>query len=100
MEQAQNITETLLENINQNELICRKAYLKIEGIDSFSIIFQVDSTVFYSDKADELYQKAITIRKAKNREHFNISFSFMPESSGLNESRLTSDGFVLTYERK
>jgi hypothetical protein len=64
------------------------------------VIFQVESSVFYSDAADHFYKKAIELRKAKNTENFNISFSFLPTSTALNENRLTSDGFVMTYERK
>lgn len=97
---AQEISETILESINQKDTFCRKAYLKIENIDSFNVILQVEPSVFYSDTIDLLYRKVIEVRNAKNNENFNISFSFMPASKSINEDRILSDGFIMTYETK
>lgn len=100
MESAQGISEGFFHVINQDIKRCFKAYLKIESIESFKVIYLVDTTFFYSEEIDLLYKKAMEIRKAKNKESFNISFSFMPYNQSLNESRLSADGFVLTYGEK
>jgi hypothetical protein len=95
---AQEISETLLESINQSGIVCRRVYLKIDNIDSFSVMLQIAPSVFYSDQIDNLYHKAFEMRKAKNIENFSVSFSFLPSSQYLNEDRISSDGYVLTYE--
>lgn len=100
MESAQGISEGFFHTINQDKKICFKAYLKIESIESFKIIYLIESSFFYSDEIDNLYRKAIEIRKTYNKEGFSLSFSFLPYNQSLNESRLSADGYVLNYGEK
>lgn len=97
---AQDISEFLVESINQSRIVCRRVYLKIDNIDSFSIMLQIDPSIFFSDQVDILYQKSIEMRKAKSIDNFSVSFSFLPSSPYLNEDRILSDGYILTYETK
>jgi len=100
MESAQRISEGFFHTINQEKKQCFKAYLKIENIECFKIIYLIDSIFFYSSEIDSIYKKAMEIRKSHNKEGFNISFSFLPYNQSLNESMLSADGYVLNYGEK
>jgi hypothetical protein len=100
LEAAQNISEAFYHSINQAGKHCFKAYLKVENIEEFRIIYLIETSFFYSEEIDSIYGKAIEIRKTKNKEGFNISFSFLPYNQSLNESKLSADGYVLNYGEK
>lgn len=100
IEFAQEITEGFFHEINKNKKVCYKAFLSFDDISNFKVIFQINNDVFYSEAVDELYKKAMEIRNKKNSEDFNISISFIPMSTALNENRLQADGFVLSYAGK
>ncbi|MBU0488410.1 MAG: hypothetical protein KKD31_10730 [Bacteroidetes bacterium] len=73
------------------------AYLKIEDISKFQIVFIIPQDVFVSEGFPVVYSKAREIKQEVNDDTFHISFSFMPFTESINEERLISDGFILRH---
>jgi hypothetical protein len=95
---ALTTTSTYFNELNKEDQILLKAYLKIEPLVNFKVIFLIDKSIFYSDKVNKIYKTLGIIENQMNSDNFYIDFSLVPNNGKVNEALITSYGFVFSYE--
>jgi hypothetical protein len=91
-------SENLFNDINRDKNRSRTLLLKINSINSFSIIYMLDREIYSSDdKVKNIYQKSWDMEKEFDKEKIMLDISFMPYSENININRLNADGYTSFY---
>lgn len=93
------VTEDLLAYLEKLNIYPVSAYLKIDSIVSFHIIFTAELNDYISEKLLIAYDWISDTEKKIRNINYNIDLSFMHEDENLNMERLNSDGFRFKHKR-
>lgn len=97
-EDVQDVGAAFLKHINSKEPICRAAFFRIENIDSFKIIYALQKDVYRDEEQSRpIYEKSWEISSELNKKEIHLNITFMPYTENINLSRLSSDGYHLSY---
>lgn len=97
---AQKIGEEIFGKLTEAGLKPDIAYMKIEPLEKFIILYQIDASLFYSDKIIEGYKIFSEFQEDNLSNDFYIDLSFLPNKGKINNECLISDGFILHYEER
>jgi len=100
IKRAQKIGEEVFRRLKEAGLEVDIAYMKIEPLEKFTILYQIDASFFYSDKIIEGYEIFSEFQKDNLNNDFYIDLSFLPKKGEINNECLISDGFILHYEER
>ena len=91
-------SEDFFNDMNKSKSRSHALFLKINSINSFSIIYVLDRDIYSSDdKVKNIYQKSWDIEKEFDNEKIMLDISFMPYSKNINIDRLNADGYTSFY---
>ncbi|HEY0175800.1 MAG TPA: hypothetical protein VGC08_05440 [Pedobacter sp.] len=93
------ITEDLLVYLEELNIHPLSAYLKIDSIVSFHIIFTVKLNDYISEELLKAYDWISDTEKKVRNTNYNIDLSFMHEDENLNMESLNPDGFRFKHKR-
>lgn len=95
---ATSLSEKLFHlGLEQLQVKMKKAYLKIDDINSFSTLFVVSKKDYFSDNFKKIYQESFRLKNENKSDSFYISFKFMADGKNLNTDCIRSDGYVFEY---
>jgi hypothetical protein len=97
---AQRVGENVFNKLNEIGIEVTVAYMKIEPLEKFKIIFKVKKEDFYSDKIIEGYKVFSEFQKDFMSENIYVDLSFLPAKGRINNECLISDGFIFHYDEK
>jgi hypothetical protein len=84
--------------LNEISPVCKSAFLKIEGLNSFKIIYSLQKDVYNDDKrAKPIYERSWEISQEFDKQGIVLGISFIPHTSNINLYRLSADGYHLSY---
>lgn len=91
--QTNQIAEKLLAYLRELDIHPIAAYLKIDTISNFSIIFTVGLEDYISSQLLKAYDWISDIEKSSRNKNYTIDLSFMHGDEHLNLECLNADGF-------
>lgn len=93
------IAENLIIYLKELNIHPLSAYLKIDSIFNFNIIFTTALNDYISEKLLEAYTWINDTEKSVRSPNYNIDLSFMHEDENLNIESLNSDGFKFKHKK-
>jgi hypothetical protein len=94
---ASSIAEELFEMGQDQDLHLQEMHLKVDGFNSFNILYLVDENIYDSPKFREAYILSRVIKNKWKSDRLNINFSFTALSESLSINCLATDGYFLRY---
>lgn len=93
------IAENLITYLKELNIQPLSAYLKIDSIFNFSIIFTTTLNDYISERLLQAYNWISDTEKRVRTQNYNIDLSFMHEDENLNIESLNSDGFKFKHKK-
>jgi len=99
MLQTNQIAEQLIIYLNELGIQPLSAYLKIESVFSFSLIFTVNLNDYISDRLLKAYDWTSDMEMKVNGRNYTIDLSFMHGDENVDTESLNSDGFRFKHKK-
>jgi hypothetical protein len=92
-----DLSDALLSTLSKNNISCTRAFIKPEGLETFSALFFVPEKDALSKAFDKIYKEAEKIRgKAENNDLY-VDFAFVPFTDYIDEDMVNADGYTIKY---
>lgn len=88
-----NYIKEIVSYFRKLELNINGAYIKIERINSFSVIITVPVETFIDEKLLQVYTFTHSIEKHSRSDDYRVAFSITYNDGSINNDALLSDGF-------
>jgi hypothetical protein len=98
--EATKIAETFINTVKDKGIKILYAHLKIEDIGRFNFLFVVEEEHYFSDAFRDIIVLSQQIKKDRQTDTFQISFTFTHNSDKISEECIVSDGYILRYDGK
>ena len=97
---AVDLSKEAFESLNDDlSMGCSIFLVNLSTFGDYDIIFVVDEQKYLTDTRKNAYQYLREIKKENNKNTFKLSFSLIPHSESLDFNALSSDGYIIRYER-
>ena len=94
---AKKLCENIYIHLKENNINCKKVLLRPFSITTFDSLFIVPKKDYISSDFIAFYKYAQTIKNEHNKELFYFDVAFMPYSNKIDNVRISSDGYTLSY---
>lgn len=92
-----DLSSNVLMALSKLDISCTRAFIKPEGLETFSAIFFVPEKDALSKTFDKIYKEAEKIRTKAEGDDLYVDFSFVPYTDFMDEEMLNSDGYTIKY---
>lgn len=92
--------ERIISLLKEEKIKCDKVLIRPVGIKEFTLFFIVSNKKYCSVEFAKIYSLAADKVKDIESEVFELNFSFLPNSTSLDEEKLKDDNFLMIYNGK
>jgi hypothetical protein len=88
-----NYIKEVVSHLRKLDLSINGAYIKIERVNSLSVIITVPIETFLDEKLLQVYSFTHSIEKHSRSDDYRVAFSITYNDGGINNDALLADGF-------
>ena len=97
IEKLKELSLTFLDLLKAKKISCKSIKLKINTITNFEVLYLVSKEDFISSEFLDVYKLSMAKKKEVASDTFQVDFMFMPYIENINEEKILSDGFIISY---